>query len=60
MPCLATNIVGTRRLCDDGFRKQPVTDFRFGSWTAPIFLWFITTTTLAHRDAVGWEPSTAS
>ncbi len=25
MPCLATNIVATRRLCDDGFRKQPVT-----------------------------------
>ena len=27
---------------------------------APISLWFTETTTLAQRDAVGWEPSTAS
>ena len=29
-------------------------------WTAPISLWFMKTTALAHCDAVGWEPSTAS
>ena len=28
--------------------------------TAPVSLWFMETTTLAHCDAVGWEPSTAS
>jgi ornithine cyclodeaminase/alanine dehydrogenase-like protein (mu-crystallin family) len=27
---------------------------------APISLWLMKTTILAHRDAVGWEPSTAS
>jgi hypothetical protein len=27
---------------------------------APVSLWFIETTTLAHCDAVGREPSTAS
>ncbi len=28
--------------------------------TAPSSSWFSKTTTLAHCDAVGWEPSTAS
>ncbi len=41
-------------------RKIDTNRDNFAPRTAPISLWFTKTTILAHYDAGGWEPSTAS